>query len=62
MLVAIYVLLGLLVPCAWLLHCELRHSERLAEALMDVAADMTERGYLSVHTTQRVLELTEEFE
>ncbi len=60
MMALTYTLLGLLIVCAWLLHSEIKHSERLTDALLDVTADMTERGCLSARTTQRVLELAEE--
>ena len=55
-----YILLALLIPCAWLLHNEIKHSERLADALCDVAEELALQGALTGATAARVMELAEE--
>lgn len=62
MLIAIYTLLGLLVLCAWLLHNEIKHSERMADALRDVSGELGASGEVSGPTAARILVLLKEID
>lgn len=62
MMILTYALLGLLIVCGWLLHSEIKHSERMADALRDVSGELGANGEVSGPTAARILALIKEID
>lgn len=62
MMMAVWILVALLIACGWLLHNEIKHSERMTDALRDVSGELGASGEVSWPTAARILVLLKEID